>query len=434
MYLVPAISYTLLVGICAAITWFANDTQHRLISTVLVVTIMALPSLSHGVSTGPPVHTGDHKTTVLLALLTFYLLSAGHNVWLAQLPLMFAMVGDPMAIWIGIPAIVVAGVVFLSRGQIRAGRQFLFSTAASLVAARVIVAAIAMLGGFDAVPGNIRNSFVTLDRFPRNARLLLEITLNLFGANPFGRDMSHPGTVIAFVHLGVLIFLIWVIWKVARIAVRKFDGLRLMMLTALILNLLAFLFSSTPMDLDSARYLPTFAVFGPVLVGLSWYEVDVPEKLLWLAAPTIAAAFMIPFCVRLAHPLSETGVRERVELAPTDPHEVIEFLESNHLTEGYGSYWSANILTVLSDGKIKVREVALGPEGKLVPLRWFSASQWYDMKNAKFLIFKDTAFDVSWGPAISMWGFPADNAQIDGYTILTWSRPLQLGEPGLIPQ
>ena len=57
---------------------------------------------------------------------------------------------------------------------------------------------------------------------------------------------------------------------------------------------------------------------------------------------------------------------DRAGLAPAHPQQVMDFLEANQLTEGYGSFWSAGIFTVLSDGKLKVRQVAFGPERKMV--------------------------------------------------------------------
>jgi hypothetical protein len=425
MYVVPPISYVLLAGACAAITWLGCDAQHRLLSTTLVVVVVAFPALLSGIDTGPPVHTGgDHKTTILFMLITFYLLSAGYNVWLAQLPLVFAAVGDPLAIWIGIPAIVVTGVIFLDRKRVRFGWQLILSAVICLAVAKAVLAAIPILGGFETTRGALRNAVVSLDRLPHNVRLLFECTLNLFGANFFGRNVVDRGTAIALVHLGVLMFLIWAIWRIARVALSKLDALRLMLLSALILNLLAFLFSTTPYDLDSARYLPALTSFGPLLFGLSWYEVEISESLLWLAAPIVGAAFLIPFLWRLGSPIAE--LRERAGLAPSKPDDVIEYLESNHLTEGYGSYWTANILTVLSDGKVKVRQVA-SLNGQLVPLEWESARQWYDMKNARFLIFKDNSYDVGSEPAIRMWGSPVYTAERDGYTILVWSKPLNWG-------
>jgi hypothetical protein len=422
MYIVPAISYLLLVIVCVAITWVKSEPKYRLLSTLIVLIIVGLPSLYDA---GPPFQTGgDHKSTVLLVLVTFYLLSTGYNIWLAQLPLMLAAVGDPMAIWIGILAVGLVGVLLLDRGQIRMAWHFMISAVGCLLVAKTVIAAIPMLGGFHITQSFLKNTFVALDRFPHNIRILFECTLDLFQANPFGRDVVDLGTAVALIHLGVLIFLIWVAWKIAAIALQECDTFRLLLLSALILNVLAYVLSTTAFGPGSARYLPTLPIFGPILVGLSWYKVGVPEKPLWLAIPIVAAAFLIPFVTHLSFPIPEK--EESLALGPSDPEQAIEFLEENQLTEGYGGYWSACIFTVLSDGKVKVRQVGAGEDGKLLRLDWYSARRWYDMKNARFLIYRDNTYNVNELTGIKTWGPPSDRISIGGYVILIWPQPLKL--------
>jgi hypothetical protein len=95
---------------------------------------------------------------------------------------------------------------------------------------------------------------------------------------------------------------------------------------------------------------------------------------------------------------------------------------------------TADIFTVLSDGKLKVRPIAAGQDDRLVPLEWQASRQWYEMKNARFLIFKDYAFNVNAITAIRTWGYPAERTEIDGYTIMRWETPLHLAEGAVIPK
>jgi hypothetical protein len=322
---------------------------------------------------------------------------------LASLPLILAVIGDPFALWIGILAVGLVGLQLLSRGQTRDGWRLVLCAAACSVISKLVLVAIRLFGGYMSTPGNLRTAFVTLDDLPKNVHLLLEGVLGLFDASPFGREVFAFDTGIVLVHLVVLIFVVWVVWRALRASTWEPDTLKLLLLAAMVLNIVAFVVSTAPAATDSsARYLPTVAIFGPLIAGMSWYKLRLREKLLWVLAPLFVVSYLIPFGRQMMRPIAEP------------PREVIEFLEANQLTKGYGSYWSSGILTVLSDGKVKVRQVMVGPEGKLVLLEWLSARQWYEMKDARFLILKDDSFGVNPGSAIRTWGLPEDSRVIGG--------------------
>jgi hypothetical protein len=219
----------------------------------------------------------------------------------------------------------------------------------------------------------------------------------------------------------VVIFLTWAMVRIVRSASREDDRLKLLLLSAVFLNLGAFVLSTAPTDIGSTRYLPTLGIFVPLLAGLSWYEAGISARLLRIATPLFAAAFLIPFAGQILSPTADPS------------QEVVEFLEANQLGEGYGSYWSASIFTLQSEGKVKVRQVARSPEGKLVPLEWLSARQSYEMRDARFLIFKDQLFGVNPTSAIKTWGPPDRQENVQGYTIFIWPGPLHLAEGALVP-
>jgi len=122
--------------------------------------------------------------------------------------------------------------------------------------------------------------------------------------------------------------------------------------------------------------------------------------------PVVACAYVAAICFPSESLLGGSAFAVQMfEPVTKPPLTVIKFLEGNGLTEGYGSYWSAGILSVISDGKIVVRQVGAGPGG-IVPVRWYSSEEWYAMKNARFLIFKDKTWGVGLDKAVTTWGPP----------------------------
>ncbi len=68
-----------------------------------------------------------------------------------------------------------------------------------------------------------------------------------------------------------------------------------------------------------------------------------------------------------------------------------EFIEENDLNYGYATFWNANVLTVVSDERVKVRSIRLN-EGKISKYVYQSKSSWYeDIPNQeKYFILLDT--------------------------------------------
>ena len=429
MAVVPAATYALLVVFCAVVTWARVDRPRRFISVLIVLMLMALPCVFfyggppmffYG---GPPVRSqGDHKTTTFFILIAFYLLSSSYSFALACLPLILAAIGDPFALWIGILPAAAVGLVLLSRDDSRRGWQLTIFAVACALLAKLAEAGIRFAGGYESTPGDLRSAFVTLDGLSDNVHLLLEGVLAVFDANPFGREVFSLEAGIPLVHLGVLIFLLCVASRLYRM--RTEDTFKLLLLAAMALNVIAFVVSTVPVDRGSARFLPTLTIFGPLVAAISWYEVGLRERVAWawVLGPFLLLSYLIPFARELVRPVAEP------------PQGVIQFLEAQGFTEGYGSYWSSGILTVLSRGKVKVRQVSVGPEGKLVPLEWQSARRWYATDQAKFLVIdRMPVFGVDRFTAIRTWGVPKYEEMIDGYLILTWPSPLHLAEGAYRP-
>lgn len=59
-------------------------------------------------------------------------------------------------------------------------------------------------------------------------------------------------------------------------------------------------------------------------------------------------------------------------------HELTGLLEENGLEYGYATFWRSNAITLLSDSKVKVREVLVSPSTGIVTDYYQSSTRWYD--------------------------------------------------------
>lgn len=116
--------------------------------------------------------------------------------------------------------------------------------------------------------------------------------------------------------------------------------------------------------------------------AIAWFAIAV----LGSSAPV---AYIKSFDDFYRYPLSDTlAVAEHVRLAA--------FLEQNQLHYGYAPFWSAGTMTVLTQQRVKVRQVDFA-YGLPVPMRALSSNRWYRPEawnGPTFLMVQDTQFKV----------------------------------------
>lgn len=413
LYLVPAATHAALVTLGVAMVWVQLPKQYRIVGMLVVLLVIGFPSF---LGAGPPTHSGgDHTTTIILTILSFYLIARDYNLIVSIVPITLAAVGDPMVLVVGILPVAAVAAGRAMNGELRrAFRLGLFAITTAIVS-RFIVWAIPVLGGFHTPRQRI--TFVTLVKFKYNFYLFWEALTDLFGADFFGRDAVSLDTGFVLLHLVTLLLVAYAVYKAAVMWLRSETSVFLELLVAgVVVDVLAFLFSNMVVDARvlTARYLMPALIFSALIGGLTWYRLHVPQRLMVYGVPVLVGLYLIGFAESVFSPV-----------API-PLSAVEYLESKGLTSGYGDYWAAAIMTVLSRGKVAVRQVQLSSgRGKLVPYHWESAESWYDMNDARFLIFnpKDS-LGVDAATGISTWGQPEDIETRDGFHILVWPEPI----------
>jgi hypothetical protein len=129
---------------------------------------------------------------------------------------------------------------------------------------------------------------------------------------------------------------------------------------------------------------------------------------------------ILPFGVTLAQTPRATAPEQRL----------IAFLESHHLSSGLGSYWTANITTLRSDGRVQVVPI-LEDGGKIGPYHWHASAAWFGtprLRTARFVVIDGTvpvrsfeaAVIASFGPPDHLYYLPS----YPTYVIFVWDHPL----------
>jgi hypothetical protein len=142
----------------------------------------------------------------------------------------------------------------------------------------------------------------------------------------------------------------------------------------------AFLLSDIALSKASARYLTPAAVYGLILAlrnipgAVSKYYERISFKII---GAIIIVVYASSFIYAALTPIPKSQFRP-----------LAYWLEKHDLKYGYGSYFDSGIITLMSDNKIKVRQVVSGMNGKIVQYKWVSNKNWYK-KNAVFVIYSE---------------------------------------------
>jgi len=112
--------------------------------------------------------------------------------------------------------------------------------------------------------------------------------------------------------------------------------------------------------------------------------------------------------------------------APPDGSQLASWLQAHHLRYGLGGYWQSSIVTVETDGQVKVR--ALLKDSMRRDL-WLAKPSWYDSasQQANFIVLDSTPGYLYWEPRALIakyFGRPAREYDVGPYTVMVWDRNL----------
>jgi hypothetical protein len=412
MHIIPALIYALFVAFCLWVVSLLSPTEDRYLGKAICLLVVGLIPFFYS---WDPTHTSSHVITVFCVTGAFYFLAADRAVLFAGLLLILAETSDPFALWIGILPVGLMALRRIAIGARRQGCVFLLIAASSLLISGTFVAAVRRLGGFQPVSSPAQ--FADLEQIGQNLYLLSWSILHLFGADIFGRALFSFDIVVVLVHLALLMFVVrCIINAVLKPADGPIGTLTLLLATAIFINVAAFTFSTfaASYSFSAVRVLSPVPPFGGLIAALTWRKTGVRKSYILCALPIVGVAYVIPF------------VRPMFQSTVEPPRMAIEYLKRRHLTEGYASYAEGAILTVLSGGKLAIRQLILEANGSMA-VGPVSSERWYEMRDARFCIFGDYGKAMSYPQAaVRIWGLPAEMYTVDGYMLMIWSSPIHL--------
>lgn len=162
-----------------------------------------------------------------------------------------------------------------------------------------------------------------------------------------------------------------------------------------------------------------------------------------MLAGRVLAARLVPllaivafgYLVGLVHEISQPSV-------PPQNQRLESWLAAHDLHTGLSGYWESNVVSLTSGDRVRVRQVAVAPDGRLIISNIESDLAWYDPErnSANFVVLTPGVPGypgfTSRRAVLATFGPPAQTYHFGLYTVLVWHKNLlsDLGPPRLAPR
>ncbi|MEN3305824.1 MAG: hypothetical protein V7603_2026 [Micromonosporaceae bacterium] len=451
IHVAAAMTYTLLVLAAAVLARGRAKGLAGLVRAAIAVAVLLAPEQNTGYLT--LLNSPDHTGTGVPVLVTWIVLERGLTRpdgsyrpvpprWLPYLVavlLAWGAIGDPLVtVTASLPLIVVCA-LRLPRARPVPGRRWgrLRGTEGRLLAAglggillaQAVLLAVRLAGGFSMHPVSVNVTGV--GRLGRNAWIAIVGLAVNFGVLP--PDLHGPGAyAIGAIHLVGLLGVVFAVGLVVMRTVRgRADDLVASVLAfGILANVGAFVVSTLPFDRLSARQIVSVLPLGAALAGrLYGPHLTASLRAARRYLPALAGALLA-----LAVAFGAQSVAARP--VPAANQDVAQWLVAHRLTYGIGGYWSANVITLITGGEVRVAPLsgAAVERDAVLAYRWESRADWFDpaRHDARFLVVD--LMDPAYGSvevALRQFGPPVARTDFGRFAVLLYNHNLLVGLPAL---
>ena len=425
LHVSAAITYTLVVLTGALLARGRATGREGVVRMLIAAGIMIAPQLGPGVFI--LVFQPDHIGTQVPLLLTWLVLDRAPRHWYVPIVvgamLTWVEVADRLALLIGVAPLAAVSAVrayqaLVQRRERLASAWFdlslLLAAGASAEIASMVVKRIGEHGGYAVLP--VANALAPVSEMSAHSWLAVESVFGLYGADFFG--ISSPGldAGIAFVHLIGLALAVWGLWLVIRHFFSCQDRIAQVLALGILVNVAAYLLSTTPLTYWSAREMAAVLPAGAVLAGRM------------LGGRFLAVRLVPAMTVVLACYLAALGYTVAQPPRPAITQDLADWLVAHHLTYGLSSYGIANATTLASGGAVSIRSVSFY-NNDAAPGPYEFDRTWYDPRthDANFVVLMNPPVPLDEIPDWQIratFGPPTRTYDFGPYVIMTYDTNL----------
>ncbi len=425
LHVSAAISYTLVVLIGGLLGRGQAKGREGLVRMCIAAGIMLAPQLGAGIFI--LIFQPDHTGTAVPLLLTWLALDRLPRSWyvppIIAVLLAWGAIGDQLVLLIGVAPLALVSAIrayqaFFTRRAGWRGAWFdvslVVAAAAAVEISRIFVKAIGAHGGYSVLP--VQAGVAAVNDLSLHFWLLVQSVCGLYGADLFGMSSIGLLGAIAFLHFIGLGLAGWGLWLVLRRFFSTADRIAQILTVGILINLVAYLLSTTPLTYWSARevapVLPYGAVLAARLLGARLMRVR--------AVPALSVALAC-YLAALGYTVSQPAV-------PAVSQDLADWLAANDLTYGLSSYGLANTTTLASGDQVQLRPVSWYNDTAAGGPYEFNRS-WYDpaQHNANFVVLLNQPGPldpIAYWEVKDTFGIPQHTYYVGRYIVMTYDTNL----------
>jgi hypothetical protein len=379
-----AMTFTLVL-LLAALLAKGTATGASAVARVLLTTgIMVAPQVSAGVKIF--ISSPDHLGTTVPVLLALLILDRAPRRWpvpvVAIALLGWAAIADTLVLFIGllpVATVCAARVVrAVAKGEALRSQWYEISlgvgAALAVAAAKAVLRAIRSAGGFVVKPPIAHVQGVS--GLPHALNVAGRGLLLLAGADFFDAHPAGAETVFIWLHLAGAVAACVGAGLAMRRYLRDRGLVDQVLVAAIVINLAAYIFSTQSSSVLVSREIVAVLPFSAVLAGRM-----LADRLLAIrGAPIVLLVLLGGYLGGLGYALAQPSA------LPAN-QQLTSWLAAHHLRTGLAGYWQANVVTLASGERIRIRQITAAG-ARVVPYQWESDSRWYDPRGgyANFVV------------------------------------------------
>lgn len=227
--------------------------------------------------------------------------------------------------------------------------------------------------------GNGIQMFESQELVIRKGQILVDSWINFFGPDMWGMPLGMVSLAKVILGLGV----IW--WILAAVeAYRNRDsGFDLFALLMPFSIAAAVIISSHAGGGDETRFIvPAFFV---AIVAMSRYAQRRATSKTWRLAPIAVSLAAVVVTARF---VTDNRTLLAGDAYMSQYKEAVSLLAQRGVSDGFGDYWSTQVMRVASKGQLSVMPLDFTDKGVPVPFAWASDRTWFDRHSGKYAIFQ----------------------------------------------
>lgn len=338
--------------------------------------------------------------------------------------------GDPVMLLVGVaPIVLVCGYNLLTNSA--KNRKWNLLYIALSISGAVLGKLVDII--FISVGDTNKNSFLSGRNFGsfgmilQKFKIYLESILGMSDGMFLGQKLVSFSTLWYFLRVAIVVFTFFIIFRNVWLFLKRkeTDLISVILSLGFLLMSAVLIFTDVMENIYSARYIGYFPLLSAVLIVRFLKFGELLERRVFarrISLKTPTAVLAVVLVLSAIVPISY----KREEL-PQD--RLADVLVANNLHSGYGKFWNASSVTLLSEGAVNVRAIIFDGGKDLHQFNWFCKNAWYYPHYSNFVVIEndeqaDDPFKITKANVTKSLGKPSKVLEVDSFSVYIYGRDI----------